>query len=203
MVPLAHAVTTHVHIPCSPNLIATCPAAILVIDIGTKCGETLSYPLLSPLKHSLCIVVSPPIPLDNITPHLNVSSLPKSIAESFTASSAAASAYIVKSSIFLNSALSTILSASKPFTSPASLTALFSVLKCVILLIPHLPAFTASHISLTLFPTGVTAPIPVITTLLILPFLRLHKVPVRLCIVLRHLQEMLLFLQYLPAFPSL
>ena len=39
---------------------------------------------------------------------------------------------------------------------------------------PHFPALMLFHISSTVLPTGVTAPSPVTTTLLILPYLRRH-----------------------------
>ena len=134
--------------------------------IGIKNGDTFENPFPIPFACSSSIVDKPPIPLDTITPQRSVSSVLKSMPLSLTASSAAATASWVNLAILLASFLPIISSGLKSFTSPASFTGKSLVSKDFISPIPHSFALTLFHESSTLFPSGLTVPIPVITTLL-------------------------------------
>ena len=97
---------------------------------------------------------------------------------SSTASVAAATAYCVYKSFFLKSFFSKYFVGSKSLTKPAILTFRPSVLKrsSGIKSIPETPFTRLSQVVFISLPTGVTAPIPVTTTLLILAtFLRKFK----------------------------
>ena len=88
---------------------------------------------------------------------------------SANASFAAATAYWEKVPIRL-AALKSIRSfATKPFTSPARCTLYSVVSNFVMVPIPQAPFRTPSQNSSTVFPIGVTAPSPVMTTLLFIP----------------------------------
>ena len=69
-VPVAQAVTTLIHFPFAPKSIATFPAAMLDIIIGTSIGFTLSFPLVISFWASSSISPSPPIPEPILTPTL-------------------------------------------------------------------------------------------------------------------------------------
>ena len=81
------------------------------------------------------------------------------------ASAAAASASRVKRAILRASFLSTTVSGSKFFTSPASLHFKSVVSNWVMGPMPHRPAFAAAQLSAAVLPSGFTVPRPVITTL--------------------------------------
>ena len=129
------------------------------------------------------MVPNPPTPLDTMTPKrslliafifptISLLSPLHSIA-----SFAATIANWVNRSIFRRSLGSITDSKSRLRTSPANLTLRLLTSRSVIGPIPQTPFFADSHISLQLFPMGVTAPIPVMTTLFFkLPFLHPHLI---------------------------
>ena len=144
------------------------PGAMLEIIIGTKNGETLLGPAVLNLSYSSHRVSMPPIPIPKITPTRNGSRSLKSLPESLTAISAAATANWQKRPIFLTSFFSIKSVGSKLLTCAATFTFKSEVSKRSIVQKPCFPAFTFSHISSFPIPIGVIAPTPVITTLLIL-----------------------------------
>ena len=90
LVELAQAVTGEVHIPWRPKAIAICPADILAIIIGMKNGDIFSkFPFSCPFMVSFSMVSIPPIPLENTTPNLVLSTFSRSIPLSAIASFAA------------------------------------------------------------------------------------------------------------------
>ena len=83
------------------------------------------------------------------------------------ASLAAARAYCTKRSVLRISGFSSTVSGSKPLTSAASLALYSAVSNRVTGPMPFFPASSPSQKAGTLLPTGVSAPIPVITTRLV------------------------------------
>ena len=164
-VPVAHAVTMFKHLPLQPNWIATFPAAIFVIIIGTNIGLILPGPFSSNFLCSLSIACKLPTPEPIETPILFLSVFSKSSPESSTACFAAATAYWENNSILLASRLSIYFVASKSLTSAASFTLKSVVSNFVISPIPTVPFFTFSqNVSMSL-PIGDIIPNPVTTTL--------------------------------------
>ena len=153
-------------LPRIPCLIAIVPDAIFDIAIGIVNGETLFAPLATKVLIWLSIVQSPPIPEPNITPILSLFISSKLRLLSLIDSLAAITANWVYLSILLDSFLSIKSLGSKSLTSAAIFTFKFSALNKVISSIPFLPSLIPSQKLSTLFPIGVIAPRPVITTLL-------------------------------------
>ncbi|MBA7542022.1 hypothetical protein ES705_34338 [subsurface metagenome] len=165
-VPEAQAVITVSHIPFIPNLIAIFAAAILQRAIGIKKGDTRPGPFSIIFRFSFSIVKKPPMPVPKITPHFSreLFSLPFNPA-SFSASIAAAMPIWENLSILFNSLKSITSAGLKSLTSAAIFTLNSEVSNDLIKSIPHFPFFIFSQKVSTLFPNGVIAPIPVITTL--------------------------------------
>ena len=155
--------TAGIALPLQSCLIAIIPAAIFPIIIGIKREETLLGPFSKSFVCSTSKVPIPPIPVPNITPNFSGSTFP-SIPLSSTACAAAATASCAYLSVLNISFTSRYSFGSKPFTSAASFALKPSVSKKVIGAIPFFPFLRLFHVSLTLFPTGVTAPKPVTTT---------------------------------------
>ena len=100
--PVEHAVTTEWFGPFNPYFIEICPDARLIRQDGMKKGLILLGPFSFNVSLALAIDWSPPIPEPTKTPALVKSlSFFASQPESLKASSAAAIAYKIKSSIFL------------------------------------------------------------------------------------------------------
>ena len=108
----------------------------------------------------------PPYPDPQITPARVASMLERSIPASFMASSEATKAYWQNGSIFRLSFRSKKSSGLNPFISQANFVLKFSGSNLVISPAPLLPIFMFSQKICTVFPNGVKAPRPVITTLL-------------------------------------
>src|SRR5699024_7178834 len=127
---------------------------------------TRLYPFSINLLICSSYVCIPPMPqpIQTPTPFALLSSI-VSLASS-TAIFAAATAYRVHISISLLSFFSLWIFGSYSFSSAATCTGNSSLLTFVIKSIPEFPATMFSHIVFTSFPTGVTAPNPVTTTLL-------------------------------------
>src|SRR5699024_9027384 len=106
----------------------------------------------------------PPTPLETHTPMRAVSSCSRSRPLSAMASAAAYMANWEKRSIRRTSFLSSTLVGSKFFTSAARETFWLEASYRVMGAMPHTPARAASQVSETVWPRGVTAPIPVMTT---------------------------------------
>ena len=70
-----------------------------------------------------------------------------------------------------------VFSGSNPLTSAASFTFCAAGSYCVIGAMPHAPALTAAQLSGIVSPTGVTAPMPVITTRLLSKFRSSCRMP--------------------------
>ena len=165
-VPVAHAVTTSVHLPFKPYAIATFPA-IFEIIIGTIITLTrFALPFIT-LACSFSIVATPPSPLPIQVPNLVRSSFSRSIPAFLIASPVAATAYWQNGSILLAAFGSIYCFGSKSFTSAPILHLYSDTSNFVISPIPTLFFLMPSQNSSTLFPIGVTAPIPVTTTLFI------------------------------------
>src|SRR6185295_13345391 len=107
----------------------------------------------------------PPIPLAMIAPQRKRSSLEKSSFASATASLAAATAYWAKGSIRFASLGSMYWPGSKFLISAPNVTECPVTSNLAILAAPLLPVRRAFQKASTLFPTGVMAPSPVMTTL--------------------------------------
>ena len=121
LVPVAHAVTISVHFPSRPNCIATLPAAILEIIIGTIITLTLFALPSNTFLCSFSMVATPPRPFPIQVPILVLSSFSRSRPASFIASPVAAIAYWQNGSIRLAAFGSIYCFGSKFFTSAASL----------------------------------------------------------------------------------
>src|SRR6476469_2567867 len=139
------------------------------IFLGTKKGEKRGVP--SPVAYSVTWsskVPMPPLPEPHITPISFLSSSgkeEKSICPLLTASAADATAYWENRSYLRRSFLSKYFSPLKFFTSQANLVLNFEASNFVIGPAALLPATILSQNSWTELPRGVTAPMPVITTL--------------------------------------
>lgn len=155
--------------PRNPYLIEMAPEAILTILFGMKNGLNLGVPfpnLYSPNCSSK--VEIPPSPQPHITPIRFLFKVSKSIFAFVIASSAAYRAYCVKRSYFLISFFSKMCHGLKFLTSHANLVLNCEVSNLVIGVAPLTPLIKECQYSDTLFPMGVTAPNPVITTLFII-----------------------------------
>ena len=62
VVPLAHAVTNPMALPCAPKRMAICPATMLMIMRGTSSGLTRAGPMVSSVWTLSHIVSMPPTP---------------------------------------------------------------------------------------------------------------------------------------------
>ena len=141
--------------------------------MGTKNGVTRFAPFLSITRTWSCKVVIPPIPLPTITPK-RVGSIVASVKPLIShASKAATKPYWENKSILFCSLRSKTALGSNSFTSPAKATPVSSESNLVILPIPSLPSTRLCQNSFTVLPNGVTAPMPVMTTLFIL-YLRVY-----------------------------
>ena len=166
----AQAVTIDTDSPFKFKSIAIFPAGILAIDIGINIGETLLCPFCIFISHWFWIVVNPPIPELTNTPTFSKSVFSFVILLSKKASLAATIAnWELLSNLFacFGSKCSNGL---KFLTSAASLVLYVLASINVILSIPHFLFSIPFHVSSTLFPIGVIAPNPVITTLFSIAF---------------------------------
>src|SRR5262249_13052539 len=109
-------------------------------------------------------VVMPPIPEPTRTPNRVLSIRSTGSAASSTAITAQAMAYLRNGSNLRSSFLSMYLSDSKPLTSPAIRVANPVGSKRVLGRMPDVPGSKAAQNSSAVFPMGVTAPTPVMTT---------------------------------------
>ncbi|OPZ51657.1 MAG: hypothetical protein BWY90_01421 [Deltaproteobacteria bacterium ADurb.BinA014] len=163
-VPAAQAVTAQLMGPLAPKRMETKPEPRLAKMEGTAKGEIFRGPDSNSNFVSLSIVASPPMAEPIITPVRPEISGVIFKAASFIAISEAATAYKMKLSRRRASCLSTNCRGSKFFTSPAILDLKAELSNLVIGPMPDFPAIADSHDSLTELPSGVRAPIPVITT---------------------------------------
>ena len=164
-VPEAQAETTQWEGPLRPNLMATLPAAILTMTLGIIKGETFSGPPLLRRRVSDSIRPRLPIPEPMKVPMFSQFSSVISRPDIAMASPAATQANWENLSSLFASFLSRWSLATKSFTSPAIRTGNSEASNCLIVSIPETPFLRLFQVSSTLFPTGVMAPTPVITTL--------------------------------------
>ena len=115
----AHALTTQKFGPLKPYFIDTRPAAMSVIIMGTRNGDTRPGPRESNLACSISRVFRPPIPEPMIVPMRARSSVLRSSPESLITCSAAKSAKSMFRSVRLISLGSTTPEKSMSFISPA------------------------------------------------------------------------------------
>ena len=166
---VAQAVTMGSVGPFAAKRMDTVPAAMLEIIIGTMNGETRFAPWQSLSLFSV-VVRMPPMPLPMYTPSRSGSTVP-AILLSCMACVAAATAYCTNRSFLRSSLFSKCSSGSKPLTSAATLTFFSEASKRVMKSTPQTPLTRELQYSSRWLPTGVTAPIPVTTTLLMSSFL--------------------------------
>ena len=171
-VPVAHADATHLFKPLYPCFIETLPDAISTINIGTVKGEPFVGPFVCIAMWFCSNVLNPPAAELTITPILYGSISASSIPESAIASSAATIANCVNLSIRFASFGPISSSGLKSFAliSPAIVTVWPSVEMFSKVVMPLLPSNIEFQKSFTFVPQGVTAPIPVTTTLLLFIF---------------------------------
>src|SRR5262245_8822364 len=176
--PVAQAVTTAWLGPRKPCRIDTWPEARLISALGMKNGEILRGPSFSRMSALLPIASRPPMPEPISTPVRFLASSSSGFQPlSLTASSAAAMANRMKSSMRRSSLADITLSGSKARgspappprpstrgTTPAMRAGRSSTLKCSIRLTPDLPATSRSHVASAFAASGVTSPMPVMTT---------------------------------------
>src|SRR5689334_2338063 len=151
--------------PPRPKAMAIWPEAALDIILGTKNGLMRPAPFSRYFLSCSWSSCRPPMPLAMMAPQRKRSSLEKSSFASATASLAAATAYWAKGSIRFASLGSMYWAGSKFFTSAPNVTECPVTSNFVILAAPLLPVKRAFQKASTLFPTGVMAPSPVMTTL--------------------------------------
>ena len=120
-VPVAQAVTTLMHLPLSPNWMATFPAAILQIIRGTNRGSTRLGPFSRSFFSLRSMAWREPIPEPTLTPTRKGSSFSMSMPDWSKACFAAATANWENGSIRRAVFGSMYALASKSFTSAASL----------------------------------------------------------------------------------
>ena len=153
--------------PLAPKRIDTWPAARLMIADGMKNGEIRLGPPLSSASCSRSMVLNPPMPEPMKTPTSGALSAVIARRESSIANCAAATAYWMKTSIFLTSFLSTNCSGSKSLTSAAICAAKAEASNLVIRVTPLVPASSACQLAAVPIPSDDTSPIPVTTTRLV------------------------------------
>ena len=119
-VPVAHAVTTLMHLPFMPNWMETFPAAILLIISGTRSGFTRPGPFSRSFLYSRSTDCRLPIPEPMLTPTRNGSSWLISSPASSTACLVAATANWQNCSILFAAFGSMNCFGSKFLTSAAS-----------------------------------------------------------------------------------
>ena len=166
---VAQAETVVKFMPRSPYFIEMMPEAISTIIFGMKKGLKRGVP--SPCANSVTCcwnVPIPPFPDPQITPIRSLFSVSKLMLAFLTASSTEIKAYCVNKSYFLASAFSIWFKGSKPLSSQANFVLNFDVSNLVMGLVPLTPVKSDCQKSSTLFPMGVNAPSPVITTLSII-----------------------------------
>jgi len=163
-VPEAQAVARDMFGPRAPTRMAMLPAAPSEIIIGMRKGLTRSGPRWRRISYCSTRVVMPPMPEPIKIPtrlRLTSSMIKPDCAR---ASSVATVANWVKRSILRASRVPNKATGSKPLTSAANLVLCALASKWVMGAAPDFPANSASQVSFTLFPTGLTQPKPVITT---------------------------------------
>ena len=160
--PEAQAVTVQRFGPVRPNRIATCPAEAFAISAGTMNGLTRPGPFSSRTEYCWRSVSMPPMPVAMTTPPRSdwISGEPASS----HASCDPAREKCVTRSVRRASFASSQREGSKSGTSPASRTARGEASKCSILRMPFRPFVRPAQNSSTPVPTGVTGPMPVMTT---------------------------------------
>ena len=165
----AQAVVVQKLSPRNPVRMATWPAAMLPIIMGTKNGEMRPGPFARYLSCSSSILPMPPMPQPMIVPTRYGSISLKSVPASCSAWMADATAICVKRSMWRMSLRSKYSAGSKSRIMPATLTPSSVVSKLSILETPSVPFFIFSQNFSTVLPSGFTVPSPVITTLFIFP----------------------------------
>jgi hypothetical protein len=161
----AHADTVPMHGPLACRKIAAMPAAMFGKDIGAKNGPIRRGPWENSVSAPCSIVSRAPIPVPMRTPTRYGSTSAVASPPSSRAARAAATPSCACRSMRRASFRPRIASASKPRTSPANRVSYSEASKRVMPAIPDLPAMIAGQISAIEFPTGQSAPIPVMTTL--------------------------------------
>ena len=164
-VPVAQAVTTLMHLPFIPYWIATFPAAMLLIMMGTIRGFTRLGPFSSSFLHPRSISCRDPIPEPMLTPTRKGSSCSMLRPDWARAWLAAATANWEKRSMRRAVLLSIYALGSKSFTSAASLHLKSAASKQVMGPIPTSLFLIPFQKLSTSFPMGVMTPRPVTTTL--------------------------------------
>ncbi len=167
LLPVAHAVTTHLLGPLAPKAMETSPAAMLAINPGMKKGETLSAPSSRRAKRFFPYIFMPPAHEPSTTPILLALFAFIVSPASSIAIRAAINAYWMNGSVLLIFFLSRKSSGWKSLSSAAICTLKSEGSNLVILATPDLPWHSFSQDSSTPVAKGVTAPSPVITTLLL------------------------------------
>ncbi len=162
--PPAQAVTTAEECPLKPVSMEIRPAAMFVITIGMKKGETRSNPFSMPRACSLSIVSNPPMPEDTTTAQRALSVFSAVMPLWAWACIAAATAKTQNLSILRSSPGGKTPAPSKS-ASAAHLTLRPSVSNRVMCLTPHTPFFIALQKVSVSFPVGAMTPRPVMTTL--------------------------------------
>jgi len=176
----AQALTTARFGPLAPCSIAIIPAGMSAIIDGTVNGETRRTPCMWRFNVARSSTSSPPTPDATSTP----ASLPSAVMsspESVTASRAATSASWMQRLLRRASLTPRTAAASNPLTSAAMRVGSADASNCVIGPTPLVPARHALHVDATSWPSGLIAPIPVMTMralpLPLLPLLVLIPLP--------------------------
>ena len=167
-VPVVQAVTTAMFGPHRPNRIDRFPAIMLMIDPGTKNGETFRGPDSFICRLVSSMVFIPPIPDPIATPALSLLIKETSRPASSKASTPAAIPYCMKSSMRLASLVAMNLLQSKFLMAPPKRVLKALTSKWSKSDMPLFPFLIASQEVLTSLPKGVNKPKPVTTTRLLL-----------------------------------
>ncbi len=174
---VAHAVTTGSVGPFALWRMDTCPAAMFAMIMGTRYGLTLRAPPSARRLTCASVVPMPPMPEPTYTPRRSGSMAPSASSPlDAMASSDATSANCTLRSLCSATDLPRAAAASKPFTSAATLTRKPVVSNAVMVPMPDSPLTSASQLCGAVLPTGVMAPMPVMTTLrsILLPLSGAH-----------------------------
>ncbi len=167
LLPVAQAVTTHLLGPRMPNSMEISPTAMLGKNPGMKKGETLSGPWSRRVRRLAPNMFIPPAAVPSTTPTLRELFWFMGSLASCIAKRAATSAYCMKGSVRLIFFLSRKSSGWKSLSSAAICTLKPEGSNLVILATPDLPWHSFRQDSSAPVAKGVTAPSPVITTLLV------------------------------------
>ena len=165
--PAAHAVITVEVYPLRPKSRLTFAAAMFGSIIGMKNGLTRMPPRLTSVREFASVSGKPPLPLPITTPMRSSSSADRLRPASSMASAAAATAVCEKRAMRLVSRRSMYLPGSKSGISPATLQGKSVGSARVMGPMPDLPLMRHAQYSSMESPSGVTAPMPVITTRLL------------------------------------